>query len=101
MEDVVIKLDYPITKGEVTIDELKFTGRPKARHMLAGDGHEKGSWAYEIAIMSALTGVPEILLKELDHEDFIRADVAMGQRFNAFYDYESSKTNDPQIASQE
>ena len=102
MEDMVVHLEYPITKGEVTVDKLVFSGRPKLRHMLAGDKYQRGSWAYERAIMSALTGVPEIIIEELDYEDFIHADAVMGQRFNSFYEVDKSLADgDPSKAPQE
>ena len=95
MEDMVVHLEYPITKGEVTVDKLVFSGRPKLRHMLAGD-------KYQRAIMSALTGVPEIIIEELDYEDFIHADAVMGQRFNSFYEVDKSLVDgDPPKAPQE
>ncbi|UTC47446.1 phage tail assembly protein [Treponema vincentii] len=102
MDDMIVNLEYPITKGEVTVDKLVFTGRPKVRHMIAGDKYPRGSYEYECAIMAAMTGVPEIVIREMDYEDFIHADAVMGQRFNTFYEVQRALTeSDPSKAPQE
>lgn len=102
MEDAVFELKYPVTKGEVTVDKLVFTGRPKVRHMIAGDKYQRGSHDYEVAIMSAMTGVPEVIIRDMDYEDFVRADAVMGQRFNTFYGVQNTMAEDtPQNAPQE
>lgn len=102
MDDMIVNLEYPITKGEVTVDKLVFTGRQKVRHMIAGDKYPRGSYEYECAIMAAMTGVPEIVIREMDYEDFIHADAVMGQRFNTFYEVQRALTeSDPSKAPQE
>ena len=102
MDDMIVNLDYPITMGEVTVYKLVFTGRPKVKHMIAGDKYPRGSHEYECAVMAAMTGVPEIVIREMDYEDFIHADAVMGQRFNTFYEVQRALTeSDPPKAPQE
>ena len=102
MEDMVIELEYPVTKGEVTVDKLVFTGRPKVRHMIAGDKYQRGSYEYEVAVMSAMTGVPEVIIRDMDYEDFVHADAVMGQRFNTFYEVQKALADGtPRSAPQE
>ncbi len=88
MKDMIVNLEYPITQGEVTFDKLVFKGRPTVAHMMAGDPYERGTHEYELAVMSALTGVPEIALRKLDYADYIHAEAIMAQRFPAFLDQE-------------
>lgn len=64
-----IKLLHTATKGERTISELVFQ-KPKIKHFLALDAYPQGSLAGDIALTSALTGEPEILIGELDPEDW-------------------------------
>ena len=102
MDDMIVNLDYPITMGEVTVYKLVFTGRPKVKHMIAGDKYPRGSHEYECAVMAAMTGVPEIVIREMDYEDFMHADAVMGQRFNTFYEVQRALTeSDPPKAPQE
>ena len=102
MDDMIVNLDYPITMGEVTVYKLVFTGRPKVKHMIAGDKYPRGSHEYECAVMAAMTGVPEIVLREMDYEDFMHADAVMGQRFNTFYEVQRALTESgPPKAPQE
>lgn len=102
MEDMIVELEYPVTKGEVTVDKLVFTGRPKVRHMIAGDKYQRGSFEYEVAVMSAMTGVPEVIIRDMDYEDFVHADAVMGQRFNTFYEVQKAMADDtPRSAPQE
>ena len=85
MEDMIVELEYPVTRGEVMVDKLVFTGRPKVRHMIAGDKYQRGSYGYEVAVMSAMTGVPEIIIQDMDYEDFVHAFAEWGLRFTNFY----------------
>ena len=102
MDDMIVNLDYPITMGEVTVYKLVFTGRPKVKHMIAGDKYPRGSHEYECAVMAAMTGVPEIVIREMDYEDFMHADAVMGQRFNTFYEVQRALTeSNPPKAPQE
>ena len=96
-----IYLKHPAALGERSITELTLQN-PTVQHMIAGDKYPRGSHEYECAVMAAMTGVPEIVIREMDYEDFIHADAVMGQRFNTFYEVQRALTeSDPPKAPQE
>jgi len=64
-----IKLSMPVTVGERTIVELTFAD-PKVRHIMAVDGHDPESTAAAVALVAALTGESELLIRELWPEDW-------------------------------
>lgn len=64
-----ITLSAPVTKGERTVTELTFQD-PKVRHLMAVDGYDPNSAAATVALVSALTGEPELLIRELPPEDW-------------------------------
>lgn len=65
-------LKYPITKGERTVTTLVFPERVAVKHIVAGDGFEFGSMRRELAILSSLTGESDIVLREMDAEDWVK-----------------------------
>lgn len=67
MEIYILK--KPATKGERTIKQLEIA-RPKVAHFARTDGHPTDSIAADRALLSALTGEPELLLDEIDIEDW-------------------------------
>ena len=68
---MVINLKYPITKGERTITSVILPEHVLVKHIMAGDNYAQGSVERELAILSAMTGESEIILKEMDARDWI------------------------------
>lgn len=74
-----LDLKYAITKGERTVTTLVFPERILVKHLMAGDGYEYPSVKREIAILSSLTGESEIVLRELDSYDWIKAEAIVNK----------------------
>jgi hypothetical protein len=68
-EPEVFKLRVPIRKGEVEYKELTLKP-PVLRDIIRTDGHAPESVGYARALLSALSGLPEVLLDELVPEDW-------------------------------
>ncbi|MDR0387274.1 MAG: phage tail assembly protein [Treponema sp.] len=68
-EPEVLKLRVPIRKGEVEYRELTLRP-PLLRDILRTDGHAPDSVAYGRALLSSLSGVPEVVLDQLVPEDW-------------------------------
>lgn len=66
--------------GQRTITSLTFQD-PKVRHIMAGDGRDPGTVGFAVAIASALTGEPELLIAELPSPDWVKVKT----RVNAIY----------------
>jgi hypothetical protein len=64
-----IPLSKPIKKGEGQVTELVFK-EPKIGHLMATDDHKPNSLAGDLALLSQLTGVPELILRQIDPEDW-------------------------------
>ena len=68
-EPWVYKLRVPLKKGEVEVYELTLKP-PELGDMVRADGHAPESLAYARALLSALSGVPEIVLNKIVPEDW-------------------------------
>lgn len=66
-----IQLSAPVSMGQRTITSLTFQD-PKVRHIMAGDGRNPDGVAFAVAIASALTGEPELLIAELPSPDWVK-----------------------------
>ena len=62
-------LKTPVSVGERTVTELKFH-RPKGRDFLRTDGHTIDTVGADQALCSALSGEPEIIIQEIDVDDW-------------------------------
>ncbi len=80
---ITLILDTPIKKGEVEISELTFKS-PKTGDLLAVDDQKPGSVAADLALVSRLTGVATILLKEMEPEDWARVRVELKLVYSRF-----------------
>lgn len=76
-----IDLKIPITKGERTVTTLVLPERVLVRHLMAGDGLPYPSVKRELAILSALTGESDIVLRELDTADWVVLQAAVNKLF--------------------
>jgi hypothetical protein len=68
-EPVVFKLRIPIRKGEVEFGQLTLRP-PVLGDALRTDGHAPDSIGYAVALLSALSGVPEAVLHRIVPEDW-------------------------------
>ncbi len=87
---MTIQLKYPVTVGERTTTELTFPERPKVRHLLATDGKGLQSVAADQALCAALTGEPEIIIQEIDAEDWALIRVELARVYQRFFGIEKS-----------
>ncbi len=63
-------LIHPITKGERTLTELTFR-RPKIKDLITWNEEEtKSEFAETSLLVSILTGEPQVILDEMDLEDY-------------------------------
>ena len=67
MEDIYLK--HPVSLGERTVSELHFQ-EPCLLHMMRTDGHNINDVGADIALLSALTGEPEEIIKNIHIEDW-------------------------------
>ena len=68
-ETEIFHLWVPVKSGEYEVSELKIRP-PVVKDILMTDGHSPDSVSYVIALMSSLTGVPEIALEKMVPEDY-------------------------------
>lgn len=68
---MVVKLKYPIVKGERTVTSLILPDKVLVRHIMAGDSYPVGTVEREVAILSAMTGESELILREMEAKDWI------------------------------
>ena len=67
MEDIYLK--HPVTLGDRKVTELHFQ-EPCLMHMMRTDGHDINDVGADIALVSALTGEPEDIIKKIHIEDW-------------------------------
>jgi hypothetical protein len=87
-EPEVIKLRVPIKAKERTVETLTLQP-PKFKDLIRTDAHPFGSHAADRALLSSLTGEPEILLDELAPEDVADIRVSLSQVYNRFFGLEN------------
>ena len=61
---MIVNLKCPIVKGERTVTSL-------VRHIMAGDSYSVGTVEREVAILSAMTGESELILREMEAKDWV------------------------------
>jgi hypothetical protein len=69
VEPEVFTLRVPIRKGEVEYTKLTLKP-PVLRDIIRTDGHDPNSIGYARALLSSLSGVPEVVLDQLVPEDW-------------------------------
>ena len=72
----VFILRVPIKRGEVEYKEITLRP-PVLKDILKTDGHDPDGVAYARALLSSLSGVPEVLLDQLVPEDWADIRVAL------------------------
>lgn len=77
-------LKTPVSVGERTITELKFH-RPKVRDFLRTDGHDLDTVGADQALCSALSGEPELIIQEIDADDWAIIRVELGKIWLRFF----------------
>ena len=77
-------LKTPVSVGERTVTELKFH-RPKVRDFLRTDGHDLDTVGADQALCSALSGEPEIIIQEIDADDWAIIRVELGKIWLRFF----------------
>lgn len=68
---MVVNLKCPIVKGERKLTSLILPDKVLVRHIMAGDSYSVGTVEREVAILSAMTGESELILREMEAKDWI------------------------------
>lgn len=80
--EIVINLKYPITQGERTITSLILPKNVLVRHIIAGDPYPQNTVAREVAMLSAMTGEPEIILQNMEITDWVICQSKLNELIN-------------------
>ena len=100
----VFELRVPIRKGEAEFKTLTLRS-PVLGDILRTDGHDPSSVAYAVALLSALSGVPEIALHKIVPEDWADLKIILAltnMRFTGqvnLLDKKEEETGDPTKAA--
>jgi hypothetical protein len=104
-EPEVFVLRVPIRKGEVAYKELTLNP-PVLRDIIRTDGYAAESVAYARALLSSLSGVPELILDQIVPEDWADLRLILA-RTNMRYiglvnllDKKEDETEDPTAAAE-
>ena len=89
MEKIVLK--HPVTVGERTVTELTLQD-PKVRHLKRTDGHELNSIAADVALLSALSGEPELVIDQIDLKDWAVLRIHLQRIYFVFFGVDPDKT---------
>jgi hypothetical protein len=104
-EPLVFSLRIPLKQGEAVFKELTLRP-PVLRDILRTDGHESESVGYAVALLSALSGVPEAVLHNMVPEDWADLRLILAQTNMRFMglvnllDKKEDKTADPTKAEE-
>ena len=89
MEKFVLK--HPVTVGERTVTELSLQD-PKVRHLRRTDGHDINSIASDVALLSALSGEPELVIDQIDLKDWAVLRIHLQRIYLEFFGIDPDKT---------
>jgi hypothetical protein len=78
-----VALYVPVTAGERTVAELCFRP-PVFKDLLAAGRYPEGSIPFTGALISSLTGEPEIIINQLVPEDYAKAVVLADRSYQRF-----------------
>lgn len=80
--EIVINLKYPITQGERTVTSLILPKNVLVRHIMAGDPYPQNTVSREVAMLSAMTGEPEIILQNMEITDWVICQAKLNELIN-------------------
>lgn len=77
-QEIVVKLQHPVKYqgdkfeggGERELTEIRLPSRIKAKHLRAMD-REKGEMGKALALVQAMTGLPQVAVDEIDSVDVV------------------------------
>lgn len=92
-------LKTPVTVGERTVTELKFH-RPKTRDFLRTDGLSTDSVGADIALVSSLSGEPEIIIQSIDIDDWAVIRVALHKIWLRYFGVKPKEESDPKAQAE-
>jgi hypothetical protein len=96
----VFTLKYPVTVGEHTCTELRLQ-RPKTKDFIAIGTHLVGTVAAETALLSSITGEPEIVISQLDIDDWAKLRYEIARIWEAYFDASNGYTLNPHAEATE
>ena len=92
-------LKTPVTVGERTVTELRFR-RPKVRDFLRTDGRELDTVGADQALCSSLSGEPEIIIQEIDVDDWAVLRVELRKIWFRFFGVPPKEEADPNLEAE-
>ncbi|MDR1250186.1 MAG: phage tail assembly protein [Treponema sp.] len=99
-------LRVPLRKGEVEYTKLTLKP-PVLRDIIRADGHDPNSVAYARALLSSLSGVPEVVLDQIVPEDWADLRLVLARTnmrymglVNLLDEKEDGETEDPTTAEE-
>ena len=92
-------LKMPVTVGERTVTGLKFR-RPKTRDFLRTDGYNADSVGADVALTSSLTGEPEIIIQEIDIDDWAVIRVELHKIWLRYFGIKPKEESDPKAQAE-
>lgn len=91
---MVINLQFPATLGERTIESITLK-RPQTGDFLRTNGHDIDSIGADIALVSALSGEPEELIKKIDIDDWALIRVELKKIWFAYFGIKPEEPKNP------
>ena len=79
-----IYLKHPAALGERSITELTLQN-PTVQHMMRTDGHDLQSVGADVALLSALSGESEELIKRIRIEDWAQIRYELAKVYEVFF----------------
>jgi hypothetical protein len=99
----IYTLKHPVTVGEYTCSELRLK-RPKTKDFIAVGTNPLGTVAADAALLSSITGEPEIVIERLDIDDLAKLRYECSRVWAAYFDTTDGYTlnpTEPEAAGQE
>jgi hypothetical protein len=99
-EVFVYTLKHPVAVGEHTCTELRFR-RPKTKDFIAVGKHPFESPAADAALLASITGEPEIVIDQIDIDDWAKLRYECYRIWAAYFDAtDGYKLNPPPEATE-
>ncbi|GMO48524.1 MAG: hypothetical protein Pg6C_11080 [Treponemataceae bacterium] len=90
----IYTLKHPVTVGEHTCTELRLK-RPKTKDFIAVGTNPLGTVAADVALLSSITGEPEIVIEQIDIDDFAKLRYECSRVWAAYFDTTDGYTLNP------
>jgi hypothetical protein len=96
----IYPLKRPVTVGEYTCSEVKLC-RPKTKDFVAVGGQPLDTAGSIVSLISSISGVPEVVVKQFDIDDIAMLRVEAMRVFNSYFTTEPFVLNPPPPPAEE